>query len=167
MLKDLFKAREVAPPGHALYARAVEAARRPDWYVRGHVPDTLDGRFDMIALVVALVLLRLERDADSREGVLLTERFIADMDASLRETGVGDMSMGRHVGRMVSALGGRLGAYREGLAGGDLRGALVRNVYRGDDPGEAADWLAAHVAALAARVDAIPVRALSAGEVPL
>ena len=60
------------------------------------------------------------------------------MDGQLRQNGVGDVGIGKYVGQMMSMLGGRLGAYRDGLAAGDLGQAVKRNLYRGDDPGEAA-----------------------------
>lgn len=121
----------------ALYAAVVARARAPHWYVEGSVPDTIDGRFDMIAAVLAMVLLRLEASDGEAERTLsasLAECFIDDMDAQLRQQGVGDIMVGKHIGRMMGMLGGRLGAYREGVAGGDLDGALVRNLYRGEAP---------------------------------
>ncbi len=114
-------------------------ARAPDWYVAGHVPDTVDGRFDMIAAVLALVMLRLEGDpAGIPAATHLAEAFVDDMDPQLREIGIGDLLVGKHIGRMMGMLGGRLGAYRDGLAAGDLKPALVRNLYRGTAPDAAA-----------------------------
>ena len=86
------------------------------------MPDTIDGRFDMIAAVTALVLLRLEAEGDAGRApsVLLAEIFIDDMDASLRQIGIGDYVVGKHVGRMMSALGGRLAAFREARGSGPL-----------------------------------------------
>ena len=134
----------MAPLYHAVVARG----RAVHWYVEGAVPDTLDGRFDMIAAILSLVLMRLEEADRRHESVWLTELFIDDMEGQLRQIGVGDVVVGKHVGRMVSALGGRLCVYREALAGkgaaekaaesGDLRGALARNLYRGEPVDEAA-----------------------------
>src|SRR3546814_19915455 len=82
-----------------------------------------------------MVLLRVEGDpAGSVPGTHLAERFVDDMDGQLREIGIGDIIVGKHIGRMMSMLGGRLGAYRAGLAEGDLAPALVRNLYRGTAP---------------------------------
>lgn len=131
LLDRLFRRTDDRAPLLPLYRSVVERAREPHWYVEGGVADTLDGRFDMIAAVLSIVLIRLERDDALRETALLTELFVADMDGQLRQIGVGEFSVGKHVGRMVGALGGRLSAYRGGLAGGDLEGALVRNLYRG------------------------------------
>lgn len=136
--KDWFAGRDrsAALP---LYDAVVARARQPHWYVEGAVPDTLDGRFDMVAAVLAMVLLRLEDDPLGKAPTArLTERFVDDMDAQVRQIGFGDMVVGKHVGRMMGMLGGRLGAYRDGLAGGDLDAALVRNVYRGAAPEPAA-----------------------------
>lgn len=118
-----------------LYQAVVAHARQPHWYVEGQVPDTVDGRFDMVAAVLATVLIRLESDDGAKiVSVELTERFVDDMDAQLREIGIGDIVVGKHVGRMMSMLGGRLSAFRDGLDGNDLDGALVRNLYRGAAP---------------------------------
>ncbi len=118
----------------ALYDAIVGVARRPHWYVEGRVADTLDGRFDMVSSVLALVLLRLETLGEAGRGpsARLTELFITDMDGQLRQRGIGDLVVGKHIGRMMGQVGGRLAAYRDGLAtGGDLAGAIDRNIYRG------------------------------------
>ena len=128
-----------------LYRAVIAEARDPDWYRAGAVPDTFDGRFDMVAAILATVLIRLERCDGQANAAVLTELFIADMDGQLRERGIGDLIVGKHVGRMVSALGGRLDAYRAGLDGtADLSAALLRNLYRGEPPAPAA---LAHTAA--------------------
>lgn len=159
------------PPGDALYRRIVAVARGPEAFLAGAVPDTVDGRFDMVAMVLVLVLLRLEAAGEAQLSVDLTERFIADMDGSLREMGVGDQVVGKHVGRMVSALGGRLGAYRAALAAGapddELAAALARNLYRGEPvTAEALSWQARHVRDLAARIAVVPLARLIDGDLP-
>jgi cytochrome b pre-mRNA-processing protein 3 len=125
-----------------LYKAVVAEARRPDWYRQGRVPDTLDGRFDMVAAILSLVLLRLEQEGEAGRApsAHLTELFVEDMDGQLRERGIGDIVVGKHVGRMMGALGGRLGAFREAFAGGDLDGAIERNIYRG--PADSAEAIA-------------------------
>ena len=168
IVERLFRRRAPSPPPRALYAAIIVEARRPDWYREGAVPDTFDGRFDMVAAVMALVLLRLdgEGEAGREPAARLAELFVTDMDGQLRERGIGDLIVGKHIGKMMSALGGRLGAYREGLRpGGDLEGALRRNVYRGIDPADSAiGHAAARMRALAARLGALPLAALIAGE---
>jgi cytochrome b pre-mRNA-processing protein 3 len=115
------------------YDAIVAAARQPEWYRGDGVPDTLEGRFDMVAALLALVLLRLEREGEGAQAhsVALTEIFIDDMDGTLRQIGIGDFVVGKHVGKLVGALGGRLGAFRAAFAGeADLDAAVRRNLFR-------------------------------------
>jgi cytochrome b pre-mRNA-processing protein 3 len=151
-----------------LYDAVVAQARRPHWYLDGQVPDTLDGRFDMVAAIMALLLLRLEGDPAGAEPIAhVTERFVDDMDAQVRQIGFGDMVVGKHVGRMMGMLGGRLGAYRDGLAGGDLDGALVRNLYRGAaPPAPALAHTRESLTALHGALAATPLEELLAGRLP-
>ncbi len=150
-----------------LYDAIVARGRAPGWYLDG-APDTIDGRFDIITAVLAHVLIRLETDPVAKQpSVYLAELFIDDMDGQLRQSGIGDIVVGKHVGKMMAALGGRLTAYRD--AAGDtvqLRGALVRNVWRAEDPGPSADAVAVRMAAFAAALRATTVEALLAGQVP-
>ena len=114
-----------------LWHRVVEIAREKEWYRDCGVADTLAGRFDMITLVLALVLLRMERETDLiPPSVRLTELFVEDMDGQMREQGVGADVVGKHMGKLMSTLGGRLGAYRDGLASGEaaMAEAVARNV---------------------------------------
>ena len=162
-LRKLFAAapdpREALRP---LWNAVVHTARAPHWYQAGGVPDTLDGRFDMISLVLALVLHRIDSDpAHTLAGVQLTELFVADMDGQMRQIGFGDMVVGKQVGRMVGALGGRLGAYRARDGSDEIKAALIRNLWRGQAPAEAnLAHVAAEVAALRRALAATPVDAL-------
>lgn len=162
--------RQSAPPGDALYRAIVAVARQQDWYIHGGVPDSVDGRFDMVALVFALVMLRLEAADQHQLSSDLTERFIDDMDGSLRQMAIGDQVVGKHIGRMVSALGGRLGAYRDALANDAathaLAEALTRNLYRGSAiAASALVWQAAAVRARHAKIMAQPLALLLDGEI--
>jgi cytochrome b pre-mRNA-processing protein 3 len=170
-LRRLIGAEPVSLPGGALYAAIVAEARRPDWYLAGEVPDTMDGRFDMVALVLSLVLLRLERDDGATARQLsadVTDRFITDMDGNLRQDGVGDQVVGKHLGRMMAALGGRLGAYRDaGTDDAALAAALRKNLWRGGAvKDEALDFVVAGVRGLAARLETLEGAALAAGQWP-
>ena len=135
LISRLFQRSDPKEAMAPLYAAIVAEGRRPHWYLDGGVPDTLDGRFDMIAAVLCQVLLRLEGEEAKQESVWLTETFVDDMDGQLRQIGIGDMIVGKHIGRMMSALGGRLTAYRAAFArGGDPGEALARNIWRGEAP---------------------------------
>jgi cytochrome b pre-mRNA-processing protein 3 len=126
-----------------LYGAVTTEARQPAWYLDGAVPDTMEGRFDLMCLVTSVVLLRMENLGEAANAPMawLTELFVDDMEGQMREVGYGDVVVGKQVGKMMGALGGRLGACRIALGGGeDLPTMLERNLYRGTPP--ASDSLA-------------------------
>ena len=106
----------------ALYRSVVEKARFPRFYSGAGVPDTLDGRFELIALHAFMVLRRLQgRSGTNRQSLAqaLFDTMFADMDRSLREMGAGDLGVGRRVKFMASSFLGRVKAYEGGLDNGD------------------------------------------------
>lgn len=121
-----------------IYVTLVEQSRQPDFYTLCGVPDTADGRFDMILLHGFLLLRRLKRDHDRTAdlGQAVFDLMFADMDQNLREMGVGDLSVGKRIKGMVEAFYGRIAAYEAGLAEGPevLENALRRNLYRHVSP---------------------------------
>ena len=168
LLERLF-GRTDEEPTLALYNAVVAEARRPHWYREGRVPDTVDGRFDMVGAVLAVVMLRLgdEGPAGAEPSARLAERFVDDMDGQLRQLGIGDMTVGKHVGRMMSMLGGKLGAFRDGLAGGDLNGAIARNLYRGEIPDpDALAHVRGEMLSLRDRLAAVTAERLLEGRLP-
>ncbi|HUC61320.1 MAG TPA: ubiquinol-cytochrome C chaperone family protein [Alphaproteobacteria bacterium] len=153
-----------------LYERAVAQARDPVFYRDLGVPDTLDGRFDMIALHVFLLLRRLRTEGvpAKRFAQALFDTMFDDMDDSLREIGVGDLSVGKRVKAMAKALYGRIAAYEAGLGADDesLAAALRRNLYRNAAPSpDQLASLAAYLRREAASLARIPYESLAAGEV--
>ena len=129
--------RPKGPDAGPLYAAVVAEARRPAWYREGAVADTLDGRFAVLASLTALTILRLEtgEEAAVRHSVALTESFIADMDAQMREQGFGDPSIGKQVRSMVGALATRVDRWRNAREDRDLWEDAVRfSVYRDSLP---------------------------------
>lgn len=131
-LMRLFRAEPRA--ARPLYDQVVARAREPHWYVEGAVPDTIEGRFAMLATLLSLVTVRLENGGDSarRSTVGLTECFIDDMDAEHRQMGVGDPVMAKKVGGLVGALGGRVGSWRRAVEGEESWPAVIgRSVFRG------------------------------------
>ncbi len=124
----------------ALYGTIVAQARSPSFYRDYGVPDTVNGRFDMIVLHVALLLRRLEDEPepDRTLGQGIFDRFCEDMDDNLREMGVGDLKVPKEMQRMGEAFYGRVAAYRAALGQGDeaaLTAAVARNLFGGDAPG--------------------------------
>jgi cytochrome b pre-mRNA-processing protein 3 len=122
--------------GFSLYCAAVAAARESYFYTTLGVPDTLDGRFDMVGLHTALLIRRLRECPEPGPAIAqaVFDAMFSDMDVNLRESGVGDLSVGRKVRTMWEAFHGRCAAYQAALDAGDaeaLTAALVRNVWRG------------------------------------
>jgi cytochrome b pre-mRNA-processing protein 3 len=157
----------------ALYASILDRAREPHFFASLGVPDTVDGRFETLALHAFLVLLRLKSEpSEAATGLsrALLEAFFADMDRSLREMGAADLGVGRRVKAMAQALFGRIGAYEKALAeAGDaaLEAALRRNLYGTIDMPRFADLatLARYVRRQHAALAAQPFSELRAGRV--
>ena len=151
----------------ALYDIIVAQSRKPGFYLHCGVPDTVDGRFDMIALHAFIVLRRLkDRRRDTAQELL--EAMFDDMDRSLREMGAGDLGVGRRVKTMAKALYGRIAAYEAALDGGAeaLADALRRNLYGTVDPDpEGVEAMAAYVRAEAASVASQSADTIAAGSV--
>lgn len=159
--------------GYELYGAAVVAARQPVFYSDLRVPDTLDGRFDLVGLHVFLVIRRLTAlpppGPDVAQAVF--DAMFSDMDFNLREMGVSDLVVGRRVKAMWEALHGRSTAYEAAMGQGDetaLAEALARNVWRGAAPGAevpegAARRLARLVLRHAAALEAMPAETVLAG----
>jgi cytochrome b pre-mRNA-processing protein 3 len=115
------------------YRSVVEQSRQPVFFTVYGVPDTFDGRFELVCLHAFLYLHRLkaERPEASQLCQSFFDRMFADFDRALREVGIGDLSVGKQVKRMARAFFGRIRAYEEGLAGDDsaLCAALARNLF--------------------------------------
>lgn len=153
-------------PAVALYRQIVTQARQPVFYRDHAVPDTLDGRFDMIVLHAFLVMRRLKQIAGPEAQKVSQDLFdllFADMDSNLREIGVGDLGVGKRVKKMAQAFYGRVEAYEAGLGAIDpvvLEQALARNLYgtlqgEGRTPGEVPAVALTALAAYLREADAV------------
>ena len=148
-----------------LYDIIVAQSRKHEYYVHCGVPDTVDGRFDMIALHAFVVLRRL-KDQHRETAQALLEVIFDDMDRSLREMGAGDLGVSRRVKTMAKALYGRIAAYEEALDtdGVALAEALRRNLYGTIDPDpECVEAMAAYVHAEAASIEQQSPDSIAAG----
>ena len=124
-----------------LWHRVVELAREPSFYTDCNVADSVGGRFDLMTAVLCTVMVRVEASEMRAQSALLAELFVEDMDGQLREFGVNDVVVGKRMGKLMSVLGGRLGAYRGALAERNrdkLIAAVSRNVTFSEDADEAA-----------------------------
>ena len=168
-LFNLFGRKPHERAGFELYTASVRAARAPYFFSALGVPDTLDGRFDMVGLFVFLVVNRLH--AASEEGKKLAQAvfdaMFSDMDINLREIGISDMRVAKSVKDMWNAFNGRSAAYAAALAAGDegaLAAAIARNVWRGREPDENARALARVVMAQYRHLQSQPVEPLFKGQ---
>ena len=133
MLRGLFaRLTERHDGGRALFGALVRISREPRWYLEGDVPDTIDGRFRVLATVLALAMVRLESGgkAARNESVALTERFVEAMDTEHRQLGIGDPTLGKTVRKLVGSLAKRVELWRGVIAGGDWALALRESLYR-------------------------------------
>lgn len=145
----------------ALYGQTAEAARAPELFETCGIPDTLDGRFDALALHAALVIDRLRREPDGEElAQAFFDAMFRHLDLTLRELGVQDLGVGRRIKIMAEGLYGRALAYRQALAGGPspLSEVLRRNAYGGRSPfdHQAVARLEDHVRRYAHQLEATP-----------
>ncbi|MBL4717935.1 MAG: ubiquinol-cytochrome C chaperone family protein [Erythrobacter sp.] len=149
-----------------LWHRVVAEARDPDWYRMCGVADSVEGRYDMITLVLTLVMLRLEDAGDMGPATArLTELFVEDMEGQMREAGIGDPTVGKKINALMESMNGRIGAYRDGLRSDPkvLVEAVRRNVTMAQ-PDEA-EALVQRMAALHARLERTGVDELRTGEI--
>ena len=156
--------------GGQLYSAAVAAAREPWFYREFGVPDTLDGRFDLIALHAFLLVHRLQDEPLPGPALAqaVFDAMFSDMDDNLREIGVSDLSVGRRMRAMWEAFHGRSRAYATAIDSLDrpaLEAALTRNIWRGAAPEGAAAALADVVLRQVAHLGTQPVSAMASGRV--
>lgn len=160
-----FWRRRAGRDGDALLARVIEVSRRPEFYGEDKVPDTLEGRFELLALNAGLVQRRLRAEEGAAPlAQAFTDRLFSHLDAGLRESGVGDLAVPKRMRALAGAFYGRLVAYSEALNAGDRQAlaiALGRNVL-GDEAAPYAGPLADHALGLAARQAALSVNTLAA-----
>jgi cytochrome b pre-mRNA-processing protein 3 len=168
MLGFLFRGLTAEPARAArLFDRLTAEARLRDWYVAGRIPDTFNGRFAVLATIVALALVRLEREGEpgNRTSVALTERFIEVMESEHRELGIGDPSLGKTVRKLVAMLARRTELWRSASNGSADWAAAARDSLYADQemaPG-AFDASLAMVSLLAGRMGRTPLTDLEQG----
>jgi cytochrome b pre-mRNA-processing protein 3 len=169
MVFGLFTRSKQVPSVDLVYGDIVAAARLKRLYSVMGVPDTVMGRFDALALHVILVLRRLSllpAPADSLAQELV-DRFFADLDAALREIGIGDVSVPKKIKKLGQAFYGRAEAYEKALvpdaAADALEQALARNLLDRPDEPMLATALAQHVRSLAGRIDGMDIAQFLSG----
>ncbi len=150
----------------AIYGMIVAQAREPVFYQALNVPDTVNSRFDMVVLHLWLVFRSLQAaGGPAPVAQALFDRFCSDMDANLREMGVGDLTVPKRMQKFGEAFYGRTAAYDKALAAGRqaMEDALARNVLNDADPSRATG-LCSYVEEAVARMATIDRTALEAGQ---
>ena len=166
MFKALFDRNVNRDLAHALYGAVVARARNRHFYVEFQVPDTFDGRFEMLVMHLFLLHNRLKDEAQEHRKIsqLVFDAFIDDMDAALREAGVGDQTVPKRIKKMTRVFYGRTGAYEGALETTNIAKALTpvieRNLFPDGDSGGAEAALARYMAGQAlglAKMDAAEI----------
>ncbi len=152
MLKVLAKSAARKQAVRRLYTAAVERARAPVFFTKFGVPDTIDGRFDLLTLHAWMVLARLRESGMSDLAQGFMDTLFIGFDEGLRDLGTGDMGMGRRMKKIADAFYGRLSSYEASQDPAALRSALQRNLYRGMGDAAHADAVARYVESARAHV---------------
>jgi len=171
ILDTLFRKRRLDTPASLIYGALVAQARDPWFYGELGVPDTVEGRFEMIALHEFLVLRRLKTEKQGGQpkaeelGQAIFDLMFADMDRNLREMGVGDLGIAKRVKALIKEFYGRIKAYEEGLSGANwlLAEALNRNVFSGEAAIGTAHALAVYLQNSVASLEEVPFEAMMGG----
>jgi cytochrome b pre-mRNA-processing protein 3 len=170
MLGFLFPRLTPAPErGEAMFAMVTAGARERHWYLDGQVPDTIDGRFRMMATLCALLIVRLEQAGEQGEtaSVALTERFIEVMESEHRELGLGDPKLGRTVRKLVGSLARRVEIWRSAVGNQASWNAAAReSVYGSDVSSEALAHTAGRLREIWAGLQGADVGSIAAGGAP-
>lgn len=169
MILSLFRKDPLEQPVSAVYKAIVAQSRQERFFRDWGIPDTVQGRFDVLSLHVALVLHRLREGGEEAKpfSQALFDTFFRDMDRSLRELGVGDLTVPKRIKKMSEMFYGMLGALSDAIATGQveaLKPVLARNLYTEDEP-QGVDELAAYCARQVAALRIQQVTDITAGNV--
>lgn len=168
MLRFLFpRLTPVGADGAALFDAVTAEARAHHWYIEGAVPDTLDGRFAVLATVAALAMVRLERVGEEANGlsVALTERFAQVMESEHRELGIGDPTLGKTVLKLVGSLARRVDALRPAFSGTEDWSEVAKLCFPKAASEGAVPWLADRLRDRAVRLRSASIEQLARGDI--
>lgn len=166
MLDFLFRRLTAEPArGAALFSAATAEARRPHWFREAAIPDTLDGRFAALVTILALILVRLEREGEAGDqlSVALTERFIDVMESEHRELGLGDPTLGKTVRKLVGSLAQRVDLWRSAVPDDSWREAARKSLYKSEPTAIALGQAATELRQFGSRLDDAELDSLAEG----
>ncbi len=168
LLQRLFASRPGPSAGRALYDAAARQARRPEFYVALGAPDTVEGRFELYSLHVALILIRLKGQGQiaAATSQALFDVYVRALDDALRELGISDVKVGRNMKKLGEAFYGRLKAYEDAISrlpdDSELLALLQRTALQ--DTAAHSEALAAYVVRAAATLSDLSLEALLDGQ---
>ncbi len=169
-LKNLFRRRPHKDAGFLMYGAIVAQSRQPAFFADLEVEDSFEGRYEMLVLHVFIVLMRLRKESEGGDeiGQAVFDTMFADLDISLREMGVGDLSIAKRIKKLASAFYGHVGVYDEAVRAEDdaaLELSLERNVFAGREGCRpAANRLARYVRASLSTLDDVAIAEILRGE---
>jgi cytochrome b pre-mRNA-processing protein 3 len=172
MFKTLFRTRPEKETGLAIHAAIAKAARQPALFGDNGVPDTLEGRFELVLLHTALVLTAMRSETEEYPNLVCQQVFDAmfdDFDAAMREMGVGDSGVGKKIRFMAEGFYGRASHYKDALANDDenvLDQVIARNLMGSETVDHRAKALSAYVRAAANALTKQGSSQLASGELP-
>ena len=133
-----FKKKKIETIPNDIYQKIVKFSRNKMFYTKFKVPDTIDGRFDMLTLITIIVVFRLSKIKD--DGIKLSQKIFdiifKDLDFSLRELGAGDVSVANNMKKLISSYMGRQKIYLKAFKNNDekfLATAFKNNIFRNND----------------------------------
>jgi len=161
MFGRLFSAKTHIDLPYQIYGGLVSRARNPVLFTDLAVPDTMNGRFDMMVLHVFLLSLRLKDDDDACRSLSqeVFDAFLLDMDRGLREEGVGDLTVPKRIKKMTQIFYGRVGAYEGPVINGDqqaLAAAINRNIFTDESDEKSSNRLADYMLRLHKHLSSLP-----------
>lgn len=168
----LFRNREREAQISRLYDQILAQARHPAFFTEGRVPDTVEGRTDMMLLHLFLFLHRLKDETGEIHELArgVCDRFFAEFDRALREMGVGDLTVPKKMRKVADIYTGCSAAYGKAIMSGDpdeLPEAVLRNIYgRSEDRRHQAQALAHHIRRATAALAAAPAQTFASGKIP-
>lgn len=126
----LFKSKNpYVQPARAVFVRAVERSRDPVFYTEYGVPDSIEGRFDLLVLHLFFIIHGHQHEEGRLFGQALFDAAFKELAQDLRQRGIGDMGIPKRMRRMMIAFNGRVHAYAQAVREGKIEEALKRNLY--------------------------------------
>lgn len=170
-LRRFLRDEQLEAAAAVVYGSFASQARQPVFYLSFGVPDTVDGRFEMVCLHAFLVFRRLKGQGTEIDRLTQAtyDVMFKEMDMALRELGAADLGVGKRIKHMTESLNGRIQVYEQALSASDaaiLNDALRRNLYGTVTVSDAAlTAMTAYIRETASTLTAQNVARVAAGQI--